>query len=49
MSSGDLYYRKPEIEICQGDIFGGFPHAYVRDPLQIVREAKTKGKHRIFG
>jgi hypothetical protein len=49
MSSSDLYYREPESDFAQGDIFGGIPHAYVREPIQVVREAKTKGKHRTFG
>jgi hypothetical protein len=49
MTPGGPYYREPEPDICQGDVFDGVPHAYVRDPLEVVREAKVKGKHRTFG
>jgi hypothetical protein len=49
MAPGDAYYRDPEHEIGQGDIFAEIPHAYAREPIQVVREAKSKGKHRIYG
>src|SRR5271166_2028818 len=49
MSPDSSYYRTPETDISQGDIFGEIPHLHARDKLQIIREAKTKGKHRIFG
>ena len=48
MSSGSLYYRDPDPEIGQGDIFGGIPHAYVRKPLQVVQVIENNQNYTRF-